>query len=108
MISCLSKWIEVIISKLINVALSLKITQYICNLKGDSMKDFYVLINCKIDELNKIDNKIITTRNPIQELRKLFPNLSINRGNCLNWNVMLWNRDTDTHLYYVANYKSSI
>ena len=69
------------------------------------MKDFLVLINCKYDEFKKIDNKLIVTNEPIQELRRQFPNYSIQRGNGGNWNIMLWNRDTNTHLYYVARRK---
>ena len=69
------------------------------------MKDFLVLINCKYDEFKKIDNKLIVTNKPIQELRRQFPNYSIQRGNGGNWNIMLWNRDTNTHLYYVARRK---
>ena len=69
------------------------------------MCEYLVTINCKFDEINRIDNETITTDTPIQDLRKLFPNFVIQRGNSWNWNITLWHSGTNTHLYYVVKPK---
>lgn len=68
--------------------------------------NYLVSTNSKTDEINKIDNTVIETKNPLWNLRKLLPDFTVQRSDSLNWNIILWNKDTNTHLYYVAKNKN--
>lgn len=49
---------------------------------------------------NELDNTVIETKNPLSDLRKLLPEYNISKGNSWDWNIMLWNKDSNKHLYY--------
>lgn len=66
------------------------------------MKKYLISINSKTDGINCINNQIVETSEPLQDLRRLLPEFVVQRGNSGNWNIVLWNRDTNTHLYYIA------
>lgn len=62
---------------------------------------YLVTTNCKLD-INEIDNTTIETNEPLKELKRLLPEFVIQKGNSGNWNITLWHRDTNRHLYYVV------
>lgn len=62
---------------------------------------YLVTTNCKLN-INKIDNTTIETNEPLKELKRLLPEFVIQKGNSGNWNIVLWHRDTNRHLYYVV------
>ena len=66
------------------------------------MRNYTILTNSRIDEINKINNTVIASNRPLYDLQKLLPDFTIKRSNSWNWNIVLWHKDTNTHLYYVA------
>lgn len=67
-----------------------------------NMRNYTISTNSKVDKINKIDNTVITSNTPLYDLQKLLPDFTIKRSNSWNWNITLWHKDTNTHLYYVA------
>ena len=60
----------------------------------------------KIASVEKVDGQIISSDSPIKELRKLIPDCTIERGDSFTWNLALWSRWPNVHLYYVAKKKT--
>lgn len=60
--------------------------------KRESYKDF-----------DRIGTTLAISGSPIKELRKIFPECNVYRGNSENWNIALIHPIYNTHLYYVVS-----
>ena len=66
------------------------------------MRNYMIEVNSKLEDVKKADGKVLAFKAPLSNLREMFPNHTVQRGNSYNWTVALWDKDTNRHLYYIV------